>query len=315
MEKIYNTDTGNEMIAKINDNFGTSNTYTAQQCLDAFVAKMNEFAADLGCSSSTHFDNPSGMIEEGENHKVTANDYVRIVSAYAQENVLLAINNYKDYDVIVTHADNTSETVNIKAPYCQTTGDAASLTSQYNVLGGKGGSWTWSGQVITSTMAILAESNVKDGMLIAGYVRTTTNGANKYAMIKSLFDALEAGTATPSIANVTECAACYVPYNAWGNKNINYVGSSYNGANVIDPASTTKLLTCILACRYLPLDANVEVLASDLRAYSGITLLAGDKMNVREAIMACLYSSSNTMATTLGRVVGGMILREKDRMV
>lgn len=314
MQKIYNTDTGNEMIAKINDNFGTSNTYTAQECLDAFVAKMNEYAQDLGCSSSTHFDNPSGIIVDEQNHKTTANDFVRVTCAYSQENVFLALNNYKSIDVTITHADDTTSSVTVNAPYSQTTGNAAELTTVYNVLGGKGGSWTWNGSLITKTLTILAESNVKEGMLIAGYIRVNSDSINHYAKMKALFDALEAGTETPSITNVTECAACYVPFNAWGNKNIDYIPCSYNGTNQIDPASTTKLLTIIIVCRYLPLDTNIEVISSDITIGSGITLTAGDKLTVRDAIMACMYSSSNTLATTLGRIVGGMILREKERM-
>ena len=310
------TDTGSQFINKINDNFGEienllSTKFPATECLTAFVAKMNEVAKDLGCSNITHFSNPSGIIVAGENHKVTANDFIRITSAYSLENNLLALNTYRNIDVVIHHQNGTNETVTLSPSYMQTTGESAELNLHYDILGGKTGSWYWSGVYTTKTLTILARSKVHEGKLMAGYLRVRTYNTNSFDKMKLLFDALEAGSSSQTIQDVTNAAACYVPFNVYGLKNVDYVDFSLDGDIAIDPASTTKLLTNIIVCKYLPLDANIEIIASDIQIGSGITLSAGDKMSVRDAIIACMYSSSNTLATTLGRVVGGIILNNQ----
>lgn len=78
------------------------------------------------------------------------------------------------------------------------------------------------------------------------------------------------------------------------------------------PASLTKIMTCMITLDYLKdLNTIIEVEESDITRGSGPSLQAGDKIKLRDCLYLLLLESSNTIATTLSRLVGSNIVKNK----
>ncbi|NEN76575.1 glycosyltransferase [Pelistega sp. NLN82] len=72
----------------------------------------------------------------------------------------------------------------------------------------------------------------------------------------------------------------------------------------IPPASTTKILTALIALESgMPLDTHLTVLESDIRKGSGNNLKAGDIITLENALYNMLLPSSNTSAQLVARCV------------
>jgi serine-type D-Ala-D-Ala carboxypeptidase (penicillin-binding protein 5/6) len=81
---------------------------------------------------------------------------------------------------------------------------------------------------------------------------------------------------------------------------------SKNADQRIYPASTTKVMTVLLALENLPLDQYVTVSQRATEAApSKLYLRAGEEYKVRDLIYACLLKSANDAAGVLAEAVGG----------
>ncbi len=82
------------------------------------------------------------------------------------------------------------------------------------------------------------------------------------------------------------------------------------------PASTTKILTALLALEHLPLDRVVEISAraAAQREGSAIGLEVGERRTVRELLYALLLKSANDAAVALAEAVDGTVERFVARM-
>jgi D-alanyl-D-alanine carboxypeptidase len=74
----------------------------------------------------------------------------------------------------------------------------------------------------------------------------------------------------------------------------------------------TKLMTAMIALDYCSLDEIMTIKASDIQTGSGDTFYDGDTISVRDALLAMLLPSSNTLAVAFSRFVGNKILNIKN---
>ena len=86
---------------------------------------------------------------------------------------------------------------------------------------------------------------------------------------------------------------------------------SKNANTKLYPASITKLLTCLLGCEHL--DVNAEVTLSQQAAYgieAGSSTIygdAGEVFTVEQCLMALMLESANEMALAIGEEVSGSV--------
>lgn len=76
----------------------------------------------------------------------------------------------------------------------------------------------------------------------------------------------------------------------------------------MDPASMTKLLTCLLAAENMDLDTVVEITAeAAAQVETNIDLVEGEKITVRDLLYAALLVSGNDAAVALGVATAGSV--------
>ena len=74
------------------------------------------------------------------------------------------------------------------------------------------------------------------------------------------------------------------------------------------PASTTKILTAILALEYGKLDEAVEVMPDDLVGESSMGLVSGERQTIRDLLYGLMLPSGNDAAMTLARSLGSKVV-------
>jgi D-alanyl-D-alanine carboxypeptidase (penicillin-binding protein 5/6) len=84
---------------------------------------------------------------------------------------------------------------------------------------------------------------------------------------------------------------------------------AHNADTPLPPASTTKLLTVLVANRVLPRGEVVEILEQDLvpEEYSKMGLMAGDQVYVEALLYGALVASGGDAANVLARVTGARL--------
>lgn len=84
---------------------------------------------------------------------------------------------------------------------------------------------------------------------------------------------------------------------------------AHNADTPLPPASTTKLLTVLVARRVLPRDELVEIVEQDLvpEEFSKMGLMAGDQVTVEQLLVGALLASGGDAAKALARVAGASL--------
>ena len=92
-------------------------------------------------------------------------------------------------------------------------------------------------------------------------------------------------------------------------KKSNTVLIEKNANTKVYPASTTKILTCILALENLNLDTDVtitkEMLAEVPKGSSTMKLVVGDKLKVKDLVYGLMLPSGNDSAVVLSHLISG----------
>lgn len=87
----------------------------------------------------------------------------------------------------------------------------------------------------------------------------------------------------------------------------------YNENDTFLPASTTKVVTALVAMRInKKMDGYVKLHLLDICDGSGSEFFVGDEINFLDALYVMMLESSNTMANAIARTCGNM-LRKRDR--
>lgn len=116
-----------------------------------FVAMMNEYAAQLGCTG-THFTNPHGL--QDEDHYTTPYDIYLMLKEALNYPEFTEITQMSSYTVTYTHSDGTENSVTLTATDHYLTGEA-NVPKGVTVLGGKTGTTSNAG----NCLALLSQNS------------------------------------------------------------------------------------------------------------------------------------------------------------
>lgn len=286
--------------------------HTDAECVTAFVAEMNKYAARFGMTN-THFDNPHGLPED--THYSCAKDLAKMTMmacAYGKLQLLWGLPSYS---------------IQVGGPNARTVSGSASyklfstVSDYYHIFGGKSGSITVSG-VRYENLTLAVKSKVDDAWLVGAIMYNTNLNPPDYPAdekgvpLRELFDWLEAYRQDPTVTAPTiqaQYASAWVipPHQPEGYWDIDLEMVGKSSTAQARPASTTKIMTCLVALDHLSLNENITIHASDIQSGSGDTYYEGDIINVADAIVAMMLPSSNTLATALARAAGNRILNGK----
>ena len=116
-----------------------------------FVAMMNEYAAQLGCTG-THFTNPHGL--QDENHYTTPYDIYLMLKEALNYPEFTEITQLPSYTVTFQHSDGSEESVALTATDHYLTGEA-NTPKGVTILGGKTGTTNSAG----NCLALLSQNS------------------------------------------------------------------------------------------------------------------------------------------------------------
>lgn len=288
--------------------------HTDEECIAAFVAEMNRYASLFGMTN-THFVNSSGMDTDG--HYSCAKDLAKMVFCCTAYDKLMMYWGQESYSVEI--GGNNARTITGVSTYKGA--DMETLGDYYHIFGGKSGTWIVSSSNHIENLILVCKSKVDDAWLAGCIMYNTYNPtagvhSNRGVPFKEMLDWLEDYRVDPSTPAQTiqaqYCSAFVVPPHnpiAYQDVDLEMVGKS--STTQAKPASCTKLMTAMVALDHLSLDETITIKSSDIKSGSGNTFYDGDTINSGDAILAMLLPSSNTLATTLARVVGEKILNGK----
>ena len=143
-----------------------------------FVAMMNEYAAQLGCTG-THFTNPHGL--QDENHYTTPYDIYLMLKEALNYPEFTEITQMPSYTVTYKHSDGSEESVALTATDHYLTGEA-NVPKGVTVLGGKTGTTSSAG----NCLALLSQNSYG-----APYISIIMGASSKellYQQMTSLLD-------------------------------------------------------------------------------------------------------------------------------
>lgn len=285
--------------------------FSDEECLTQFMESINEKAAELNMTNSK-FITPSGIAIGKDTNITTAFDMSKLGIAMCQNNYLLSISSKSESQIINLGGSNLrTMTVNPGTPFA--TFESLLSDSSCSLLAGKGGSWNG----MYSFLGLALSSN-KD--LIITFVHTSgQNHIKATAELIILANSILLGKSSPddelTTSGVVSAIAClYYPGLTLNyqikNPNIIY---SFNEEVVINPASTTKVLSALVALDYTSSPNTLVLTIKELDdvGYSGANLYLGEKLTLNDAMIDMLLPSSNTAAYAVGRTIGYSILQTK----
>jgi hypothetical protein len=295
--KLIKGETATEPITKkyrlVSDEMTTTHY---QDAMDAFVKKMNEKASQIGMTKSS-FTNPAG----GDNgvHKVTAKDFVKMTINACGYKDLVQMWNKKDYTI-------NTKGINPRAVAMETSVKSPALENYYHIFGGKTGT--------TTLMNLVVVVNAPNGRMFVGSI--VDSPTDRFADAKAMFDIATAylnGTQTGTeTINAKAGAVALLPIGnpfMYQGFNTDFIWSK-DGDTLYYPASTTKVMTAMVALDYITnLNEKIIIQSSDIAEGSGNYFVNGDIITFKDALYAMMLPSSNTCANAVARVVGEKILR------
>ena len=298
---------------------------------NAFLEAMREKASKMGLTITIN--GPAGYPDmQTSNGKSMAKLYA-IASGY--KDLAIVWNQKTDIRIYSKGTITTSHLLH-SSVYGNNDGQnhwADDLTSYYDMLGGKTGSWG-------NTNLLGAVIKGPGDIVLVGWVRRTiadSQQSNRWKAMKTLMDIAFRKIETPSASiesleqnlidfGVESAQVLKIPngnilnyegYNFFNNdsryEDFNIYG--YNSDNIGTIASNTKVLTIITALDFFTnLDELVEIKAQDLvGGGTGSTpeFVAGEMFTVKELMLAMMMPSSNTAARALARFFGNKLLNNK----
>ena len=143
-----------------------------------FVAMMNEYAAQLGCTG-THFTNPHGL--QDENHYTTPYDIYLMLKEALKYPEFTEITQLPSYTVTFQHSDGSEDSVSLTATDHYLTGEA-NAPKGVTVLGGKTGTTSSAG----NCLALLCQNSYGEP-----YVSTVMGASTKELLYQQMTSLLE----------------------------------------------------------------------------------------------------------------------------
>ena len=284
-------------------------TYSNRECMKAFLTYMDRKAADLGMTG-THYDSPSGLTQASYS---TPQDGLRLGLEVAANPEAMKIWNTPSREFSIQGPN--ARTMSVKNNVIS--GVAKDLAPFYPFLGGKGGSLTYSDHHRAQILLVEVKGR---RVMLSLMALGKTNFDNIYKSAKELCDMMadlfdgkepaEGPNLRALVAGQGGYAACAVPKGA-GADGREYALSNSPAVSRY-PASTSKVMTMLCALDFVK-DAEattVTVAQSDISGGSGSKVFEGDELTMRDALLIMMMESSNSLANTIARTVGRMILEQ-----
>ena len=271
-------------------------------CRKAFLAKMAEKGKELGLSSS-YFENASGLTK---NSRTTAADLLKIGRAALANPVLAEV--WAQTNVTISVRGPKARTEKLKHGYTGLKGYRA-FAAKYPFLGGKGGSLSYP-DLSTRSHVILTE--------VAGRKLLIAISGQKYADDPFAVDlaicdkvAAELRGETPAKSSVLEGLDAIGAGYAYATLDGSVSFASALAEKVQVPASTTKIMTALCCLDVVKdIDKTLVIHETDIKGGSGFTCRAGDVVTYRDALLAMMLPSSNTLAEAVASNVGELLLAQ-----
>lgn len=276
----------------------TESGNTAQECIDAFVSKMNKKASLIGMTGST-FANPSGILPSNTS---TAEDMVRLGIACCGNDKICRVWNKRTYTV--TTKNETPKNVTLTS-----TVHTPNLDNYYYLFGGKTGAIPNSG-----AYALVAACGV-EGKIVVGAVGGAHGDTNRFVAMRQLMDIaktiINGGTnsATVTAADYAACAVLpnYNP-NLYEQYPLEFLYSQ-GGDTAYICASNTKCLSMLVMLDLCPdINQTIKFIASDAIGGTGAVFATGDIITYEDALYAAMLPSSNMAVQAVARTLGQKIL-------
>lgn len=288
-------------------------------CKTKFLAEMTAKASALGMSNTIYV-SPSGMTTD---NRSTAQDALKLGIAVCGNSEALKVwhTQSQNFSIGGSHARTVGISNNVIS------GSATDLGAYYKVLGGKGGSLSYTNGVYHRAQILLVEvDNLPVILSLMAYGQTAYENIYKSAkeLADMVKDTIEGNTPTEGtnlatlVSNNGGYAGCVVP-NIPTAFDMDYTSALFvarngvvkNGESTVRvPASTTKTMTMLCALEHITnLDAPITIKTADIEGGSGTTFYDGDIVKARDALRIMMMESSNTMAQAICRTVGGYLLQ------
>ena len=283
--------------------------YSNRDCMKAFLSYMDGKARELGMTG-THYDSPSGLTQASYS---TPQDGLKLGLAVTANPEAMDIWHTPSRDFPIKGPN--ARTIPVKNNVIP--GMEKNVAPLYQFLGGKGGSLTYSDH--HRAQILLVEVKGRRVMLsLMALGKANFDNINKSAkelcdMMADLFDGKEPSEG-PNLQALVEgqggYSACVVPKGA-GADGREYALSKSPAVSRY-PASTSKVMTMLCALDFVK-DTEaltVTVAKSDISSGSGSKFFEGDELTMHDALRIMMMESSNSLANTIGRTVGRMILEQ-----
>ncbi len=279
---------------------------TDAQNLAAFVARMNEKAAQIGMQNSL-FRDPAGM-----DNLSTAHDLLRLLVCADHYRALDGVWNAPEYEVTVLGDMPRQQVV-------ESTVVKPRLETHYHILGGKTGTLT---RYNARNLAVILE--LPDRRERLAVVALYADGMNseptsRFDAVRQIADAALQKLQDPAadLSGTEVCckaaAACLIPAaGAAAGEDLPLLFAK-NAEEVLVPASVSKVLTAV--CMMDAVDNLCETFDynhfdTQIGGFYAEDFLPGDEMTFHQGLYAMLLPSSNVTAMAIARTVGRRLLEK-----
>ena len=272
--------------------------YSHKDCLDAFCARMNQKAKELGMCSSC-FGDPAGIT----NHS-TAFDIMQALQAAYKNEIIKNVLKCEVYTAHIEGEQPREYTFDSKAKVGK---GYRCLRDYYDLMAAKGGTLTKPHIFNLASIVRLPDSDAELACVVMKADDSGEGPLNRFEATKQAVDAalevLRGGQAGEICAQ-----SAYVCSVADGK-----VLVSKNADECIMPASTTKLLTALTVLEYVDdLNTRLPVTQDMIDLFpSGFytkDFLPGDSVSLIDLLHAMMLPSSNTACFIMGCYVGRILL-------
>lgn len=326
----------------------TSPDYSDYACFDRFLLLMNERATELRMDD-TDFNTPSGYPSIRGNNLMTAFDLMKLgITACGNDNAL----RHMSVGRHIFECWGDSPRRNVMTFGLVNSQYSGGVTLTNKILAAKGGSLSAPASglsdnatihnyfiltTLVPTSSIVHDSYAyqRTGNIIAVSMMGLVDTDNVYDYlvdVQTILNALANHVASPTVptrlqdaidrsTNPIEVASCILPSGLLGSYQYMDMASFttntvtwFSGATFTPhvPASTTKIMTLLLACEHMDSPNEIVTIKPfDLVAGSGGILHAGDQVTMDELMYSMMLISDNQAATAIARYIGEKLLKNR----
>ena len=281
------------------------NKYSAKDCLNAFCARMNQKAKELGMSKS-RFTDPAGITNLS-----CAYDIMQALQAAYTNNTIKNILTAEEYTAHIKGAQAREYTFESKAKVGK---GHQCLRDYYELIAAKGGTLTRPHIFNLASIVRVPDSDAELACVIMKAADSGEGPLNRFEATKQAIDAAVAvmDGKTPGEICAQSAIVCTIDNASGETKTL----IDKNTNDEIMPASTTKLLTALVALDYIDDLSTLLPVTQDMidlfpAGYYTKDFFHGDTVSALDLLHAMMLPSSNTACFITACYVGAMLLENQ----